>query len=101
LRKEEDEFTLSEVLVAMTMMIIMVLFALYSILDMSVRVFSFGNDKVEATANARLGLEKMAREIRSAYPYDKLSGQDHLLGTPVIRRRERSLPPTASPSVTT
>jgi type II secretory pathway pseudopilin PulG len=80
-RREEDGFTLPEVLVTMTMMIV-VLFALYSIFDMSVRVFSFGNDKTEAAQNARLGLEKMEREIRSAYPYDKASGRDHLLWNP-------------------
>jgi type II secretory pathway pseudopilin PulG len=79
--REEGGFTLPEVLVAMTMMIL-VLFALYSIFDMSIRVFSFGNDKVEAVENARLGLEKMEREIRAAYPYDKPSGQDHLLWSP-------------------
>jgi hypothetical protein len=79
--REEGGFTLPEVLVAMTMMIL-VLFALYSIFDMSIRVFNFGNDKVEAVENARLGLEKMEREIRAAYPYDKPAGQDHLLWSP-------------------
>jgi prepilin-type N-terminal cleavage/methylation domain-containing protein len=74
---EEDGFTLPEMLVSMTVMVV-VLMALYSVFDMSVRVFGFGNDKVEATENARLGLEKMAREIRSAYPYDKINGQSHL-----------------------
>ncbi len=70
LQKEEEGFTLVEVMVTMAIMI-MVLFALYSIFDMGMRVFSFGNDKVEAVENARLGLEKMEREIRAAYPYDK------------------------------
>jgi hypothetical protein len=50
---------------------IVVLFALYGIFDMGMRTFSFGNNKVEAVENARLGLEKMAREIRGAYPYDQ------------------------------
>lgn len=66
----EEGFTLPEVLVTMVMMIT-VLFALYSIFDMSIRVFSFGNDKVEAVENARIGLARMEREIRSAYPYNK------------------------------
>ena len=79
--REEGGFTLPEVLVAATMMIV-VLFALYSIFDMSVRVFGFGNDRVEAAENARLGLERMEREIRAAYPYDKANGQDHLLWSP-------------------
>ena len=70
--REEEGFTLTEVLVTMVMMIL-VMFALYTIFDMSIRVFSFGNDKVEAVENARIGLAKMEREIRAAYPYDKIS----------------------------
>jgi prepilin-type N-terminal cleavage/methylation domain-containing protein len=79
--REEGGFTLPEVLVATTLMVV-VLFALYSIFDMSMRVFSFGNDKTEAVENARLGLEKMEREIRAAYPYDKANDQNHLLWSP-------------------
>ena len=77
---KEDGFTLPEMLVTIMIMIV-VLFALYSIFDMGLRVFSFGNNKVEATENARLGLEKMQREIRAAYPYDKsnTSPDTHLL----------------------
>jgi prepilin-type N-terminal cleavage/methylation domain-containing protein len=79
--REQGGFTLPEVLVAMTLMVV-VLFALYAIFDMSLRVFAFGNDKVEAVENARLGLEKMEREIRAAYPYDRAAGQDHLFWSP-------------------
>jgi hypothetical protein len=65
-----------------------VMFALYSIFDMSIRVFSFGNDKAEAAENARLGLEKMEREIRAAYPYDKAAAtpDEHLFDsrTPTV-----------------
>jgi len=68
--REESGFTLPEMLVTM-MVMILVFFALYSIFDMGLRVFSFGNDKVEAVENARLGLEKMEREIRAAHPYNK------------------------------
>jgi len=71
LRREESGFTLPEVLVAMVMMVT-VLFALYSIFDMSLRVFSFGNDKVEAVENARVGLERMEREIRAAQDDDQI-----------------------------
>ncbi|MCA1847729.1 MAG: hypothetical protein LC704_01850, partial [Actinobacteria bacterium] len=35
-----------------------------------------------AVENARLGLEKMEREIRAAYPYDKGAGRDHLFWSP-------------------
>jgi prepilin-type N-terminal cleavage/methylation domain-containing protein len=79
--RDEGGFTLPEVLVAMTLMVV-ALFALYAIFDMSIKVFGFGNDKVEAVENARLGLEKMEREIRAAYPYDKTAGQDHLFWSP-------------------
>jgi hypothetical protein len=75
--REEQGFTLTEVVVTM-MIMITVMFALYSIFDMSIRVFSFGNDKVEATENARLGLEKMEREVRAAYPADKINGLEHV-----------------------
>lgn len=74
---EEAGFTLTEMLVTIMIMII-VLFALYGIFDMGLRVFSFGNDKVEATENARLGMEKMEREIRTAYPVDRINGKDHI-----------------------
>src|SRR5215216_5097137 len=65
--KEERGFSLVEVLVTMIIMMI-VLFSLYSIFDMSVRIFSVGNNKVEAMESARIGMEKMEREIRAAYP---------------------------------
>ncbi len=77
LLREEGGFTLPEVLVTMVMML-SVLFALYSIFDMSIRVFAFGSDKVEAAENARLGLERMEREIRAAYPYDKADSEEVL-----------------------
>lgn len=67
--REERGFTLTEMMVTMVIWIV-VLFALYSIFDMSLRVFGFGNNKVEAMESARLGLEKMEREIRAAYPVD-------------------------------
>lgn len=76
--RDEAGFTLSEALVAMVLMVT-VMFALYSIFDMSIRVFSFGNDKIEAVENARVGMEKMKREIRAAYPYNKLTGTDETL----------------------
>lgn len=80
---DERGFTLTEVLVTM-MIMITVMFALYSIFDMSLRVFSFGNDKVEAVENARLGMERMEREIRAAYPVDKIPDPslEHLFFAP-------------------
>jgi hypothetical protein len=74
---EEAGFTLTEILVT-TMIMIIVLFALYSIFDMGLRVYSFGNDKVDATEKARLGMEKMEREIRAAYPVDGVNGLNHV-----------------------
>ena len=69
LAREEDGFTLPEVLVAMTMTVA-VLFALYAIFDASVRVWDAGGAEIEAVENARLGLERMEREIRAAHPRD-------------------------------
>jgi Tfp pilus assembly protein PilW len=74
---EEAGFTLTEMLVT-TMIMIIVLFGLYSMFDMGLRVFSFGNDKVDATEKARLGMEKMEREIRAAYPVDGINSQQHV-----------------------
>lgn len=70
--KEEEGFTLVEVLVASTMMFA-VLFALYAIFDVSVRAFGYGGDRLEAVGNARLAMGKMEREIRAAHPYDLTS----------------------------
>jgi len=67
--RSQGGFTLAEVMVTVTLMMV-VLFALYGIFDMSIRIFSFGDDEVEAVENARLGMERMEREIRAAYPYD-------------------------------
>jgi prepilin-type N-terminal cleavage/methylation domain-containing protein len=80
---DERGFTLPEVMVTVGIMVV-VLFSLYNIFDATIRVFSFGNDKVEATDNARVGLEKVERELRAAYPYDKsdaLDTNDHLFFT--------------------
>ena len=65
--KEERGFSLPEMLVTIVIMMV-VFFALYSVFDMSVRIFMFGSNKVEAVESARLGLERMEREIRAAYP---------------------------------
>ena len=70
LKDEERGFTLTEILVT-TIIMIFVLSALYSVLDMSLRVFSFGNNKVEAVETSRFALEKMEREIRQAYVYNR------------------------------
>ena len=43
--------------------------ALYCIFDMGLRTFAYGNDKVEASENARLRLKKMT-EISGPTPYD-------------------------------
>lgn len=76
--RDESGFTLPELLVTMLMMLT-VFFALHSIFDMGIRVFSFGNDKTEATENARLGLERMERELRAAYPYNKAAGNNTII----------------------
>ncbi len=67
---EERGFTLTEMLITIIVWIV-TLFALYSIFDMSVKVFMSGNNKAEAMQNARQGLEKMEREIRQAYAFNR------------------------------
>ena len=97
LLREEGGFSLTEMLVTMVVMLT-VMFALYSIFDMSIRVFAFGNDKVEAAESARLGLDKMARELRSAYPADRVNGNTRLFWT---ESAPGALPaPTAPPPAT-
>ena len=63
--REERGFSLSEMMVTILIMIV-VFFALHSIFDMSIKVFSYDNSKAEAMESARVGLEKMEREIRQA-----------------------------------
>jgi competence protein ComGC len=95
--REETGFTLTEMMVTIIIWIVM-LFALYSMFDMSIRVFAFGSNKVEAMESARLGLEKMEREIRAAYPVDNSDPESHLFfradGTTT------SNPPQEMPSAT-
>ncbi len=75
--REQSGFTLPEMMVTIIIMLT-VFFALHSIFDMSIRVFGFGNDKVEAVENARIGLERMEREIRASYPVDRIGGYPHV-----------------------
>ena len=64
------------------MVMIIVMFGLYSIFDMSLRVYGVGNDKVEATQNARMGLDKISRELRAAYPASKAGEKTQLFWAP-------------------
>lgn len=74
----EAGFTLPEALVAMVLTAA-VLLALYAVFDAGVRVFGAGRDRAEAAQAARLGLARMEREIRAAYPRDKSAGDVTLL----------------------
>ena len=74
LRKSQDGFALPEMMVTILVMVV-VLFALYSIFDASIKVFSFGNDKVESVESVRVAMERMEREIRSAYPQNGAAGE--------------------------
>jgi prepilin-type N-terminal cleavage/methylation domain-containing protein len=78
LLREERGFTLTEMLVTIVVFTV-TLSALYSIFDMSVKIFMQGNNKAEAMENARLGLEKMEREIRQAYAFNRGAGDTRLL----------------------
>jgi type II secretory pathway component PulJ len=72
LLRDERGFTLAEVSVTIIIMII-VLFALHSMFEMSLKVYSYGNNKVEATETTRVAMEKMEREIRQASAYNQPS----------------------------
>ena len=91
--KDETGFTLAEMMVTIVIMMI-VFIALYSIFDMTLRAFSFGNNEVEATENARIGMEKMEREIRQAYrvDHDASPAQDHLFFNTVTPTAALDLP---------
>lgn len=62
---DERGFTLAEVLVTILLMVL-VLFALYSIFDTTLRVLGQGQDGVKAAQDARAALSRMEREIRAA-----------------------------------
>ena len=68
--REERGFTLMEMMIT-TIIWIVVLMALYSVFDMSITAFRVGNNEVEAVEEARMGLERMEREIRQAYAFDR------------------------------
>lgn len=75
---DEAGFTLPEALVAVVLTAA-VLLALYAVFDAGVRVFGAGRERSEAVQSARLGLARMEREIRAAYPPDKAAGDTALL----------------------
>jgi prepilin-type N-terminal cleavage/methylation domain-containing protein len=72
--KDERGFTLVEMIVT-TMIMVFVLIGLSSIFDMSLKVSSYANRKVEAIEIARVSLEKMEREIRQAHAINTATGQ--------------------------
>jgi len=97
--RDEMGFTLTEMMVTIIIMTI-VLSSLYSIFDMTLKVFSYGNNKVEATESARIGMEKMEREIRQAYRYNNASSQTHLFFDAATPTMPLAVPPTTRPDLT-
>jgi Tfp pilus assembly protein PilW len=78
--REESGFTLMEMMIT-TIIWIVVLFALASVFDMSITAFRVGNNEVEAGEEARMGLERMEREIRQAYAFDRANDNTTLFAT--------------------
>ena len=68
--REEGGLTMLEMIITLVVMV-PVLMALYSVFDMSLTAFRVGNNKVEAVEEARLGVERMEREIRQAYAFNR------------------------------
>jgi prepilin-type N-terminal cleavage/methylation domain-containing protein len=96
--REERGFTLIEMSITIIIMMVMFL-ALHSVFEMSVKIFSAGNNKIEAVEGARVGLEKMEREIRQAYAYDREGrvgpspgSQPHLFWDPVSAAHPPAFP---------
>jgi len=89
--KDERGFSLPEMIVTILIMMV-VLIALSGIFDMSLKVFSFGNNKVEAVESARVGMEKMEREIRQAYKFNSAASQTHLFFTTASPTTALTLP---------
>jgi hypothetical protein len=81
-------------------MMTVVMFALYNVFDMSLRLFSFGNNKVEAVQSGREGLEKMEREIRGAYRFDASTDKNHLFFTTASPGTALAVPPTTVTQLT-
>lgn len=77
--RDEGGFTLIEALVTMVMMLV-VFFALHSVFEAGVRAVSIGRDETEVVGRARLGMERMERDLRAASPYggNERAGDRHL-----------------------
>jgi hypothetical protein len=56
-----------------------VLLALYAVFDASIRVFGAARGNAEAVQAGRLGLVRMEREVRAAYPQGRAGGDARLL----------------------
>jgi prepilin-type N-terminal cleavage/methylation domain-containing protein len=97
--REERGFTLTEIMVT-TLIMGAVLAALFNVFDMSLRLMSFGNNKVEAVESAREGLEKMEREIRGAYRFDTSTGKNYLFFTTATPPTALAVPPTTVTQLT-
>jgi hypothetical protein len=67
---------------------------------MSLRVFAYGNNKAEAMESARLGVEKMEREIRGAYKFDSSASQNHLFFDTGSPADPLTVPPTTVSQLT-
>lgn len=83
-------------LITMVLMTV-VLFALYSIFDMSLKVYSFGNNKTEAVENSRTGLERMQRELRGAFPLDRANSVPQLFFSAIDATKTNNTPANAPP----
>ena len=99
--KDEMGFTLSEVLVT-TIIMSFILLALASLFDASLKVYSFGNNKLEAVESARVAMDKMEREMRQAYYYDLTSSpqKTYLFLNPADPTTALTVPPTDVTQVT-
>jgi prepilin-type N-terminal cleavage/methylation domain-containing protein len=82
LRGDQRGFTLIELLITMPLALLL-LFALLNVLDASARNQRATSSRAQAVTQAKVGLDRMAREIREASSFELLTSQVAEIVTPV------------------
>lgn len=81
-RLDQGGFTLVELLVAMPL-VLLLLFSLLNFMDLSAKSQIRTTDRAQAVTQAKVGLDRMAREIREAASFKLLTSQIVEIVTPV------------------
>lgn len=81
-RRDERGFTLIELIVAMPLMLVL-LFTLLNFMDLGAKSQMRTTDRAQAITQAKVGLDRMARETREAASFKLLTSQVVEIVTPV------------------